>query len=260
MWSNLTVPQRDSDPIAAYVRNNVSFVVTIVPFAVAALRLVRVSGLDPAVLAVLLETVDFVALFIGTTLVVLPAILAYLISIWLLIRQSLLPSQERRMRYRISFLVTVFGFFLVVFLSPGLVIGVAFLWGVSWFLEWFFRRRGETESWSVRRARERNFIRAQLHTLTGFVALIIFMPSQLWLAPHSVSVDNNVDVVYILKSDEITTTVLSHDTNEIKVVATDEITESHPCSVTSDGWSRILGTPVLFYFFGDDVASLPQCP
>lgn len=230
-------------------------VLTAAPFAVAIIRIAAVSELNPTVLAILLQTANYVTLFIRSVIDLLPIVTVIMVSTFVATRRVLMPEQKRRVGRLLQGFI-IFGWLGVLFITPIHVALLIVLAG-GWLLLYRFIHKDIARlSWSKRREAERKELREQILLATGLLISSLFILSQeMWLPPQILEYGTERKVAYVLEETDRTTTLLTEPDRRVLVVNTDTIRTRQPCTKGHSWASR-----PLISLISDQSPRLPKCP
>lgn len=229
--------------------------ITAAPFAIAIIRIAAVSELNPTVLAILLQTVDVVTLFIRSLIDLIPLATVVIVSTYVATRPTLLPMQKWKVD-RLFLRFITFGWLGALFITPLYVALLIALTGIWALLNRFIRKDLAGLSWAQRREAEKRDLREQTLLATGMlVSSLIILSHQMWLPPQILEYDTERRVAYILEETDRTTTLLTESDRTILVVNTDTIRTRQPCT-KGHSWTS---EPIIG-LISSQSPRLPKCP
>lgn len=233
-----TAPTSDS-PEKASIRPrwlDFGILIATVPMALAALRIVLYSGGDPALMRVLVETLDVTTLLLGTILPILPALFWLAIQplvVDMSLARQLLEKGAPRRKWWIGLALTLILFYLLVGPWPEtiqtfghvliglaaavvLVSAIALIRGRKSGLSW-----REAAKFRLHWRRDATLGKAS-HLLIApvvVIGVILAMPEGFWLPRESITTAEQTTTGYVLETKEGWATVMTEERTILRIPA-----------------------------------------
>lgn len=232
----------------------IGLTLTLIPLIATALRLIRVSELNPTVLFILVQNADLIPLISASTLQALPLLLNLAVITFLAAYQSALPDAKARY-YRVIVWAVPFTplALLVQSLSTLMMFVMLYLLNIV-----FFRRmnRRHTRSFRELRREQRSDAVNQIRTTAFLVTFLLLFSSEMWLPPQIVTHSNRQDVGYVLQEGDRFTTILLAESHQLVTIRTTDLEMLQPCGEERKFWNR----PLFGILLNGYQVATPKCP
>lgn len=221
---------------------DIALVLALAPVVAAAVRIWLYSGGDSSLFLTLLRTIDIPAILIGTSILIVPSLLIFIVFALVTDRKAWEWTKENVLGNRtvgtlvVPIILVVLGYTTpwptIVLLVSVILVAVGI----------FFARRAWRKKHPKDDSKEgfwERFNPDSVPMLLSIVVMFLVTQSNMWLPLERMTIDQTPEVGYVLESTGEWTTILTSD-RELTVTQTSDVAEREICESSNAGTLAML--------------------